>query len=457
MDYQAILEILKRRKRLIGTMAAIGVALALAILVLMPRQYTAKSQVLLIGMNSVSDPITTNIDLQTLAVSTNVMSAVQRDLRSTESIDDLKSRVTPVVNFGSDVMVISYDDPNRETAIAGANAVASGLANYYRQIASNRAAAVSSFLQSQLDRKREELDRLDQRLQLAIVRDPYFADGEPAAGTTGNDPNVRGDSGDAVSTLGEQIVALEQNRQEIDATLVGERAQAAAVASHMAEVGAIIRSEELGADPVYVAQRGREASDAAQLALMRSQYNADYPGLPGMQAQVAAEKAQLLQTERQVLSEHPASPTYVSVETAKGDIDAKIAADDARLRAVDSQIQDAEAHVNSLRSGGAQVLDLRRQRDLVAREFQELSDKLVDTSTAVAQEGGVGSIEVVDQARTAPPTIGKRELLAIVGTFLGFILLGVGLAFALESLDPRLRTIAAVEGLYGRPVLGSVH
>jgi capsular polysaccharide biosynthesis protein len=50
----------------------------------------------------------------------------------------------------------------------------------------------------------------------------------------------------------------------------------------------------------------------------------------------------------------------------------------------------------------------------------------------------------------------KHTVMALLGSVFGFGILGIMVAFVFELLDGRIRTLAAVENLYGRPVLGTV-
>ncbi len=203
--------------------------------------------------------------------------------------------------------------------------------------------------------------------------------------------------------------------------------------------------------------RTQESNDEAQLALVRSQFKGTYPGLAGLKAQIAQEKSELAAAEKAaVASSTTFSPTYASALSSKGTIDAKLAADRARLDAIDSQISQTEDHLQAVPGMGVKLGDLRRQRDLLVTEYQALASRYTDTLATTAQEADIGSVTVVDHAQMATQTLDKRSMLAIFGSLAGFIIIAFGLAFLLEVTDPRIRTVAGVESLYGRPVLGTI-
>ncbi len=439
MDFTTALDILKRRRWLIAYVVFIGFALACGIFLMTPRQYTATSQVLAMGSHAGSAPVATASDFQSLAVSTKVAEGVRRDLKIDTPIPVLQAKITAKVNFGSNVMPITFTDRSPSMAVRGANAAAIELSNYYRQIAASRFSVVSGYLQKQLAQKRAEIQRVDQSLQQATIKDPYNADN------------------DAAQTLAQQILTLQQQRDSLQADLIGDQAQAGAQNRHLAEIAPVIHQEKATSDPYYQKLRAQESADAAQLALVRAQFKGSYPGLAGLQAQVESDRQELAQAERTAVSSTTSiSPSYVAALSAKGQVEAKVAADQAHLNAIDQQISDTEDHLQAVPGMGVKLADLRRQRDLLVTEYQALATRFTDTLATTAQEADVGSVAVVDRAQTAAQTLDKRSVLGIIGSVVGFTIIALGLAFLLEILDSRVRTIAGVENLYGRPVLGTV-
>lgn len=439
MDFGTALDILKRRKWLIAYVVVIGFVLAAAIFALSPRQYTATSQVLAITGHGQAAPIATGVDLQTLATSTVVLEGIRHILKEDVPLPTIQDHIVAHVMFGSDVMPIAYSDRSIKNAVRGANAAAVELAKYYRTIAAQRFDAVSAYLQTQLDKKRVEIENVDARLQQATIRDPYNADS------------------DAAAALGQQLVGLQQERDSLGAQLVGDRAQASSEARHLAEIAPVINQEKALSDPYYQKLRAQESSDEAQLATVRSQFKNGYPGLPGLEATVAQEKTELAAAEKSaVASDTTVSPSYVAALSSEGNTNAKLAADNARMSALDGQIAETESHLQALPGMGVKLGDLRRQRDLLVTQYQALADKYTDAVATTAQEADVGSVAVIDRAVMAFQTVEKRTMVAIIGTFGGCVILAFALAFLLELMDPRIRTVAAVENLYGRPVLGTI-
>ena len=436
MDFQTALDILKRRRWMIALFAMIGIAVGSFLFYMSPRMYQATSQVMVVRAGGT--PWTTAIDMQSLATSTNVVAAVRKDIASRSSIDAVKGQITAKTTFGSNVMPLTFMDTNRLRAVNGANAVAFELANYYRTIAGSRLSVVSSYLQKQLDAKRNELLAVDRKLQTAAIQNPYNTDGN------------------AASTIAQQILALEQQRDSLQATVIGDRAQAAAEAQHMRNIAPIVTQEKTTNDPLYQKLRAQESQDAAQLALLQAQYK-KYPGTPGLQAQVQDEQQQLAAEQKAILqSPTSASPTYTAAVSAKASLDATLASDTARMSALDGQIAKAEDALASVPGMGVKVADLRRQRDIIQTEYMSLAQRFGDIVGSQAQEANVGSIDVIDRARSSYSTLDKHSVMGIVGAVAGFSLLGLIVAFLLELLDSRVRTVAAVESLYGRPVIGTV-
>jgi uncharacterized protein involved in exopolysaccharide biosynthesis len=439
MDFSTALDILKRRRWLIAYVVLFGFVVATVLFRMAPRQYFATSQVLAVSSHAGAAPVATSIDLQTLATSSNVMEGLRRDLQVNTPISVLQTQITAHVNFGSNVMPIVFTDRSPRRAVKGANAAAVELSKYYREIAASRFSVVSGYLQKELAKKRAEIQQVDTRLQEATIKDPYNADS------------------DAAQALAQQILSLQQQRDSLQADLIGDEAQAAAQTRHLTEIAPVIHEEKTSSDPVYQKLRAQESADEAQLAIVRSQYKGTYPGLANLEAQVAQEKSRLAVAEQAAMtSPSSISPTYAAALSAKGTIDAKLAADRAHLSVIDSQMSQTEDHLQAVPHMGVKLGDLRRQRDLLVTEYEALAARYTDALATTAQEADVGSITVVDRAQSAAQTLDKRSMLAIFGSLAGFIIIAFGLAFLLEVMDPRIRTLAGVEGLYGRPVLGTI-
>ncbi len=192
MDFSTVLDILKRRRWLIAYVVVFGVVVAALLFKTAPRQYSATSEVLAISSRAGAAPVATGIDLQTLATSTNVLEGIRRDLRLDEPLAVIQTKLTAHVNFGSNVMPITYSDRSPKIAVRAANAAAVELSNYYRQIASTRFTVVSGYLQNELKKKRGEIEQVDQNLQKATIQDPYNADSDAAQVFGAADPRIAG-------------------------------------------------------------------------------------------------------------------------------------------------------------------------------------------------------------------------------------------------------------------------
>ncbi|MGZ3521382.1 MAG: GumC family protein [Vulcanimicrobiaceae bacterium] len=439
MDIKAAVNVVWRRRWTVAIVIMIGLVVASVVFYMTPRQYQATSQVMIVGAAAGRDPSVYSTDMPSLALSTTVLRAVKQDLGVRTGLSTLPDQITAKVSFGSSVMPITFMDRHPAMAVRGANAVADELSQYYRQISGSRYTSLEAYLKKELSAKRQQLEGLDRKLQLAAIKDPYFADSN------------------ASTAIGQQVLTLEQQRDAAQATLIGDQAQAAAQARNLRQIAPIVHQEKLASDPTYVHIRDQRAQDAAQLQLTKSAYSAAYPGTPGLEDKVQRETTALAAAEKAALtSSTTASPSYAIAMADKGKVDAILAADRARVAALSQQISAAQAHLAELPGSGVQVSALRRDRDAADAEYLALSTKLTDTLALEAEAASVGSVEVIDRASVAQPAIGKHASALIAGAVLGFFVLGISLAFLLELTDDRIRTVAGVEALYGRPVLATV-
>lgn len=133
-------------------------------------------------------------------------------------------------------------------------------------------------------------------------------------------------------------------------------------------------------------------------------------------------------------------------ELANGFAEAAIDVQTAKLHAaLNKSIANLEARVDALPSGvggtaGAGGIDLRSQLTRL-QTLRGQDDPTMSIQTRAAEPGG--------------PSSPKKKLSLIAGVLAGLIL-GIGGAFALQVLDPRLRREDQLRALYGLPILGRI-
>jgi len=339
----------------------------------------------------------------------------------------------------SAVMPITYHAETRSAAIAGANALADDLHAYYREIATRRYDDLARYLSTALDGERAKIESADQKLETLVAGDPYFTQNE------------------ASQAIGAQLLALNQQRDAVDATMQAHAVAATMSGQRMTDLMPTVKSELRANDPTYSALSSQVAKDKAAATVLQSQYTQQYAGIQSMQDQIARSNAVLSAEQQRAEAANPGnSTTFGQLLRDRDSSQATVAADRSQLAAIDSQIQETESHLAKLPGVGAKIAALRSDRDAANTAYQILAEQRTLTLSQQAQDAALSSVTIADRATVAEPALGRAQLLIPVASLLGFGVLALALPFGLELTDERLRGRLAIESLYGRPLIGTV-
>ncbi len=449
MNIKPFAEMVRRQYLIIAAVLIVGFALYLVALPLL-RKYQATSTVLSVASSNTNaspldprrDPTqsaVTQKDLPTLLTSQAVLDQVARKLRlSADEASQLNKQIKAKPVFDSDVLPITFSDRQAERAIAGANAITQALAEYNKNIATRRYDTLIGDLASQLTDRRTKLQALDLRIAKISSEDPYVT---PDTGTT------------AINT---QLIALEQQRNTVEATMRGDAAAATVAAARPALSKALASKEIVQNDPVVEALKTQYGKDLAQYNLQKAGYTENYPGLPGLAEQVGRENASLDTAVKRETSNPAKSSTYVSTLLDANKARGALANDEAQLKTIGTQISALLGHLNASHDAGTSMAALRRDRTAQEAAYGELNSRLAAAQADRAQAGTIDSLIVIDRATVASPTILSRPAVLGAAFAISFLWLAITLAFLFDGADNRLRTSESIEDLYGRPVFNPI-
>lgn len=278
-----------------------------------------------------------------------------------------------------------------------------------------------NFLESRLSQLRTRIDESERQLVDYASRESIV--NLPGA-TQSN-----GQASESRSLLVDDLAALNQELSRA----TGDRVRAE---SRLGSAGA--SANEALDNSALAGLRQRRAEAAADYARMMVQFQPDYPPARGL-------KSQIDQLDRAIASE---------VGRVGGSITDIYQA--AKQR--ESKLQQ---QVNTLTQ---RVLDLRRrsiQYNILEREVdtnRQLYDALLQRYKAIGVAGGVGSnnILIVDGAKLPEVPSSPRLLLNLVLALAAGLGLGVIAAFVREQFDQGISDPALVERTLGLPLLGTV-
>ncbi len=433
----SVLQILRRQWIPVTIITLVGIVAAIAVTLLLPPRYQATTQVMIESQQvGARDPSFQPIDMTTLLESSTVIDRTLREFHMTMSPDDFINEITAKIGYDSSVMPIVYIDAKPQRAVDVANALADNLSEYYREITRAKYDNLTTYLNEAMQKRRRELNRLDRELQTAAAKDPTLAES------------------DALTSLTNRLDALVEKHDEENATLTGSQAEAGAASSQLGKIMPLVHQEIAQNDPLYRSLQEQLGKDGTNLEAQRAQYTSHFPGLAGLKIRVRKESGAIDRRANQLSAKPPGgSQAYLTALLAQNHASAVATGDAARVGALENEIAAVRAQIAAAPTKGVHLTEVRRQHDIALSAYQQLASRRESVLAEQAQAASLGTIDVVDRAERAYPVVGKHGPLLAAGAVLGFIILAITVAFLLESVDRRLRTVESITDLYGKPVI----
>jgi capsular polysaccharide biosynthesis protein len=437
MYLKRIAEAVERHLLLFLAVISIGLAAIIGLRDFIPDDFAAISHVLLVAENGARDPSVSVIDLPSIATSTVVLERVRNSLKLTESLIDLKKRVSAKVLSRSTIMAIGYRDASADRAIAISNTIADELSRYYSELSGLQYDTNVNQLGSELARKSATLSSLQRRLGAISARNPYVV------------------SDKSVDNLTTDLNSLHQQRSLAAAQLAGD--VALANTSTGAGTSKTAKHEILAGDLQFQDLRATAAHDAAQLLTDKASYASDFSGLRGERAKLDSEMASLHRQTLRALSDPDAySASAAGTRATHARQVAVIAGDTARVKELDGLIAVRQRYLDDYSVNGTRFAEARAERDVTQIEYEAIATRRANALSNRAEASFLGSIVVLDRAIKSDTELAGARLRLIVLAIALLVALAAGAALLAETLDPRLRRAEQVEALYGMPVVADV-
>ncbi len=401
-------------------------------------KYTATATLLFTGHDASNNLVLGQLDISTLAQSETVSSRAIRELGLNRSVGDFSSNIAARAIYQSNLVSLSFTDPNPAVAVAATNAVAHGVKDYFLEVTRARFDGLSSYLDKAMRKRKEEVAELDRRLYNEVGGNSVLAEDN------------------AATILNARLTELEAARDHTSAELTESEAKVAAATQHLGDIRPLARAQIAGTDYLYRALQSQWANDAATLEAQRSQFTAAYPGLGGLSKKVKGE-GNFAQQRLADLSGQPDedSSTYVGVLGGREYEAALGIGVQAQLSAYDREIDQLHSELRQLPSAGVQLAALRRDRDTARVAYLTLAQHRELMLAEQAQAATTGTVEIIDEAHSAAAS-GKRGPLLIFGSAFGFLVLAFTVAFLLDSSERRMSGVDAIADVYGKPVVATL-
>lgn len=399
--------------------------------------YTAVAEISYVG--NTNNAVVPPTDLPELALSENVMRrAVTAGNLGIDPMQ-LLAKTTVRQSPHSNVIPVSFRSKNRLLAITAANAVVDSTIAEYKDLSTRQYDELIDKLTTQATALRHQVGVFDARYESSVRSDPM-------AGVTAG-----------LDSLANRLDTLDQQRVAARAKLAQDTAAANVTASNLSApaFGDVIHEETVARDPAFTAISGAAAKDVADYEGMKAGYNDAFPGLAGLQEKVKLEKSAVAREGKVATQLHRgSSPTYASLLVAKQAAASLVAGDVAQVAALDRDYGNLRGRLDDLPRLTGTANDFRVQRDGANAAYAQVVTRLSAAVGDKAQAASLNSIVVLNHASSAAPNFPPGIALGlIIALIFG---LAIGAAYLAEMLDPRIRTQADVEALYGTPLLGSL-
>lgn len=326
---------------------------------------------------------------------------------------------------GSDLVTLAYTDPDPARAARISNAFAAGFIETTTENRYNTTNYARTFLQDRLAAAREKLENSERALVLYAQHQGIV---QLESGGSGGRASADGPSsatGDSLSS--QSLVALNNALSQATADrIAAEQAYRQASGSEQAQ------------DPAVQSLRAERARLEADYRERLGTFKPDYPDMIALRARIAQVEA--------------------GIARESGTVSGAMA---GKYRAAAGRENELRAKVNSLR---ANVLDLRNRGigyNFLQREVdtnRELYDALLQRFKEIGVVGELGENQatVIDTALPPKAPFRPQPLRNLAVGLLAGLLLGLGLAFAIEFIDDTVKSPEDIAGLLDLPALGVV-
>jgi polysaccharide chain length determinant protein (PEP-CTERM system associated) len=200
----------------------------------------------------------------------------------------------------------------------------------------------------------------------------------------------------------------------------------------------------------------------AQLTQLLTRYTPEHPDVRTVQAQIAAfEKAMAAtesEAEEETEEEVPVDPVAAQMRLRIREGRREVAALRARLANVEQRIAHFQARVEAAPRREQEIIALQRDYKKLSENYSSLLSKKLEAEMAAQLEhySKGQQFRILDPAYLPEePSFPPRGLFALAG-MMGGLLLGFGLAVAVEFVDPTIKDVQELRSAFPFPVLAVI-
>lgn len=336
-------------------------------------------------------------------------------------VDSIEKKLSVHTDGKSYVIYVGFDGTNPRVS---ANLVNSIIRNFLtNQIEASSKALIdaNAWIKQRSEELRQEVEAADKKAQ--DYRAKYDLVETPTGGTVGEQQ---------LGELNTQLSKARADRAQADAQLDQAKAEAAHGSADGATAYEVLTSD------LIQRLREREAEAMQKRAEMSSRLGPTHPAIKAINSEIATLHTSIVRETRKILQslQNQSTIARTRVETLQKQIDA--------LQGQATQTAGKQAVLNQLEKEA----DTKRN---VYQTFLATAQQTADPSRINQTNTRIVSSAVPPVDPTSP----KRNLFALGGLFLGFLVSGATVLLMAE-LDHGFESVSEIEGALGVPVLGTL-
>ncbi|MEM6402402.1 MAG: polysaccharide biosynthesis tyrosine autokinase [Cyanobacteria bacterium P01_D01_bin.116] len=392
------------------------------------------------------------LDTQTRIVTSNrVIEATIREL----NLRDEEGKPLPIPALadelnvegikGSDVLLISYSNPNPKKA---ANVVNTVIKNYInKNVAANQQEAKTArqFLTAQIPKAEESVRKEEKKLRQFKEKHRIIALEEEADAAVGK-----------ITNLEEQISQVQAQLSHVNARLANLRAQAQ-VEPQKAVISADLSQRE-GIQKLLTQLQEAES----KLALERTRFQTGHPTIDSLEEKVAALKSLLQQRTAQISgNQQQFQQGNLQLGKLRQSLIAEITSAEAERDGLQQQISTLTNNYYAYKQRADLLPQLEQEQRQLERKlkaaqstYQTLLTK--DQEINVAEKQKIPNARIISAALVPEFPQGPRKLLYIIGGGAAGLLLGIITGFGLDLIDRSIKSVKEAKELLKYTLLGVI-
>jgi capsular exopolysaccharide synthesis family protein len=322
---------------------------------------------------------------------------------------------------GTRLVVVGFTTPDRELSARIANAHVQTYIRQGLELHAQTGRHVEEFLQQKLGELRDKVEKSEAALN-AYRRGRGIVTLEGADGKSGTTSPLM----QRLTQLNTQLTAAASKRITLETQ------------HQMIARGEYDSLPEVISNQVIQSLKEQVAQLAMQYAAMSNRFNPGYHKLDDLGARLEASRKALNHESKKV------------AESVDADYQAAVA-NEAK---VGQEIDAVKAQTLALNDASLQEAVLAREVDANRQLYRSVLERMNEIS--VASEVPASNVSIVDRAKAPTSPTGPRLVLLLAFCIAGSGLVGVALAFFLESLDDTFKTGDEVPRYLGLPSLGVI-